>query len=880
MAANTAHAGSASPANNPAVSPQAEVAKPLKANPLEGVDSERPLIEKLEKEYNEWLRALADHPLDEEDAHSICAHCLFGTLGIVQARDLIMTFLRKQHLISEDFIHPSKVGFDPRNRDDLGGNWNGVHDHMSTIKRVGWSDLETANAVCAQIIPGDKTVELFNQTLTEDVPLKQVAPGELEYSSLACGHTNCGLRAIEAACLNADPRLSQGGRMSKEWIAKTDEPFAVAVDRGLKWTILHYAVRTKYPECLIILIAAYNVYGSVQQKTSEVQGLMQMHRLSKQMHDCGKIPDWKHIKGAILKSEPPFAEDIDFLAEFVIGKAGDNNDVTYLQCFVASHRQFVAAKKRIPGEVYGALADFSLVNMAWAVCLTAYCGPPSARAKGHVCDYVSATAVRALEKKVLAAQATTEKCSYIADLSAMRAVVETGKTAAACEASEVILLQVKRRLKAAGLPEKPETNNRLNKCLTWLSEALARFVLGKDQREGREVSHLHGCAWHFLEDVKKEFPDVKVQVLTATWPTSKAKAAGPQKQASTASASAAPVEQHLYAMDKFGVVVDPIAKLRAHSWDIGTVVGVKSEPDSIYTIAAVEANQVVRLEPCFPLAVSAFSETKMLHIDLLLLQMVIKKTADVKIQHPCWKAVRPIDTDIELSYERAFATWAVAKISKYCERAFHDVFDQVDCLSKPKQMAIAKAECPVGQLIIAPRATKILSCLTAKLGEVTQDTRAQVTLIDTVHKDHTFYAHPWIDQKHAAAFWFVEATDDPSKANMSYAMGSYDLAGGAELTAPEGITIVCGPANAEAAGSAASKLVGKQAPVKVVNPPEDAHNHIVRVRTLVNHKVLMQGDVLKVFDKGVQRGEKRPGNAAAPISVAKVMRKRWERDTA
>jgi hypothetical protein len=434
------------------------------------------------------------------------------------------------------------------------------------------------------------------------------------------------------------------------------------------------------------------------------------------------------------------------------------------------------------------------------------------------------------------------------------------------------LLQVKRRLKDAGLPEKPETNNRLNKCLTWLSEALARFVLGKEQRDGREVSHLHGCAWHFLEDVKKEFPDVKVQVLTATWPTSTAKAAGPQKQASTASASAAPAEQHLYAMDKFGVVVDPIAKLRAHSWDIGTVVGVKSEPDSIYTIAAVEANQVVRLEPCFPLAVSAFSETKMLHIDLLLLQMVIKKTADVKIQHPCWKAVRPIDTDTELSYERAFATWAVAKISKYCERAFHDVFDQVDCLSKPKQMAIAKAECPVGQLIIAPRATKILSCLTAKLGEVTQDTRAQVTLIDTVHKDHTFYAQPWIDQKHAAAFWFVEATDDPSKANMSYAMGSYDVAGGAELTAPEGITIVCGPANAEAAGSAASKLVGKQAPVKVVNPPEDAHNHIVRVRTLVNHKVLMQGDVLKVFDKGVQRGEKRPGIAAGPISVAKAMR--------
>ena len=167
------------------------------------------------------------------------------------------------------------------------------------------------------------------------------------------------------------------------------------------------------------------------------------------------------------------------------------------------------------------------------------------------------------------------------------------------------------------------------------------------------------------------------------------------------------------------------------------------------------------------------------------------------------------------------------------------------------------------------------------MGVVTLDTRAQVTLPDTEHTAHTFYAHPWIDQKHAAAFWFVETTDDPNKANTSYAIGSYDLAGGAEFTAPTGIQIVCAPSGAEAAASAPTKVIGKQAPGKVVNPPEDAHKHIVRVRTLVNHKALKKGDVLKVFDKGVQRGEKRPGIAAGPISVAKAMRpRRFQRDNA
>ena len=84
----------------------------------------------------------------------------------------------------------------------IGGSWNAVHDLMSTIHRIGWSDDETSNAVCVQIIPGDTSIEEYNQILVEDVPLKPVLPGELTHSSLGCGHTNLGLRAAEADCPN------------------------------------------------------------------------------------------------------------------------------------------------------------------------------------------------------------------------------------------------------------------------------------------------------------------------------------------------------------------------------------------------------------------------------------------------------------------------------------------------------------------------------------------------------------------------------------------------------------------------------------------------------------------------------------------------------
>ena len=249
------------------------------------------------------------------------------------------------------------MGFDPLNRDELGGNWSAVHSLLSSIKRSGWSDSETQHAMCGQIIPNDKEVEDWNRRLVANVPLAPIEKGQLEYSSFSCGHTNSGLNAVLAACPNKDPRLSIDDKLSKEHIGKTDKPFAKAVDRGLKWKILHYSVRIIYPEALVILISSYSVYGSVQQKTSEVQGLLQMYRLCKQMSDCGKDPDWEQIKATILKGEPPFAADIDYLCEFLVAKAGKSEEVTHLRSFVASHRQFVPVNVRIPGAVFGVLAE-------------------------------------------------------------------------------------------------------------------------------------------------------------------------------------------------------------------------------------------------------------------------------------------------------------------------------------------------------------------------------------------------------------------------------------------------------------------------------------------------------------------------------------------
>ena len=868
------------------------------SNPIAKAEPLKPLSEQQIAEYNAWLRTLVEFELNEADAHSICAHCRYGEVGIVRARDLLEKVFRKEHLLSEDYLAPGLLGFDPRNRDELGGNWHQVHELLAKIKRVGWSDQETKNAVCVAILPGDTTIEEFNRRLVEDVPLKQVETGSLTHSTLGCGHTNCGLRAIEAECSNNDPKISVNGKLNREHIAKTDMPFAEAVVRGLFWKILHYSVRVKYPEALTIIIAAYNVYGAVQQKTTELQGLLQLYRMAKQMHDCNKSPDWIQIKKTVLDSEPPFAPDIDFLTNFIIGKAGMSNDATFLQRFISCHRQFVPARRRIPGDVYGVLADFPLVNLAWAACLAAYTGTPSSSAKHDISDFVSASALTKLNNLLEKEQKTSATCEQLAQLGEgeLQQVVTESGTVAACVAAEVALMQVGMRLESAGIKE-GVNSNKLNKATTLLSEGLVRFVLGKEQRKDREVDHLHGVAWKFVDDLKTDFPDLKAEVLTKTWPTEVPEGAtqAKTKAAAKSSASSSKTPQtHVYNINKHGVVVDPLYKLRAQNLDIGSVIGEKGVENSFYTILSItcETNDVklqslVKPQGCAPDGVlNDACKPVTVDVDALLEKYESKKAKDIKIRHSGWKAARPIKKETELAFERAFATWAAHQISEYCQASFVNVFEIVDVLSRPRG-AIAKAACPVGLLVIAPEAIKVSSYKTAEMDEVKADRRGQITLPHSSHQDYTFLLNPWVEEERAAAFWFVDTTDDPAKANMSYATGSYDCTTGTELTAPKGITILprSPPEDAapgvttDEAAQAKTKKQKKEAkegkaasPSVVAPPPEDAHKHIARVPILINHKELKVNDVLMVFVKGESKKRAKTPTTSKRISVAKARR--------
>jgi hypothetical protein len=244
------------------------------------------------------------------------------SIGLVQAADLIENEFRKRGELYDMQMHSRQVGFDPTNRDSTGGNAQEVFLLATDIAFVGFSWAETAHALCVETKPGDRSVEQFNRRLSDGTGLAPVLEDSIHFGSLSCGHTNMALRCIDAAVASECPLLSQDGRLSVQKLQSRDPVYAEAVRQGLKWRVLRWGIRDKYPQVLGLLQAARNVSGHVQRKIHEVQGLLQMHGLASTMQKNGQPVEWTTIKRAVLRSKPPFAESIDHLMSFLATRSG------------------------------------------------------------------------------------------------------------------------------------------------------------------------------------------------------------------------------------------------------------------------------------------------------------------------------------------------------------------------------------------------------------------------------------------------------------------------------------------------------------------------------------------------------------------------------
>jgi hypothetical protein len=148
-------------------------------------------------------------------------------------------------------------------------------------------------ATCVELSSEDSWIEKKNMELAAATGLALVEPGSLKFASLACSHTNAGLRAINARLPSQCRLLSEDGHLSIEKLQRCDEKMARACTHGLPWRVLKATVRVQYPDILRIIQARLVCAGGPAQEQITVDYCRSACGPRAWKLDC--FGNWSHV---------------------------------------------------------------------------------------------------------------------------------------------------------------------------------------------------------------------------------------------------------------------------------------------------------------------------------------------------------------------------------------------------------------------------------------------------------------------------------------------------------------------------------------------------------------------------------------------------------
>ena len=478
-----------------------------------------------------------------------------GMMGLCRAADALEDRFKAMGLMFPDkmIIHCRQIAFDLSNREKMLGFVEEVFLLQEDIAFLGWCWQVCSHATCCEVKPGDSEVEDANRLFVEGTGLAPIEEDSIRYGSLSAGHTNAGLRCINAEVPSDSPLLSQDGRMSKEKLRKQCPEHYKAVNEGMPWKVLRWPVREKYPEALGLIARARNTAGHVARKVNEVEGLAQMHsaasgqiKAAAASGQKGATVDWVRIKRAVLRSRPPYVDRIDALILFVAAKGG-GVEGHYLKFCKTMHRRLVNPSKRVVlGPLFAALADFPYQYLSYAILIAAYTCPEE-HLRAGVCSWISATEVTSLWRN------TNVK------------VVEKLRDA------EKTLVDAFANVGAIGCGSDVSLNSKLTTVFSKLFILLARFVLNK--QTAVVFDDTVSIANVSLKEFAEAVPQARLEEYHRLWPAPLAKLASP--------VGAAGIE--LYEINSAGDVVHPLALIRRMGLDVGACVG-QGDSDDLFRI--------------------------------------------------------------------------------------------------------------------------------------------------------------------------------------------------------------------------------------------------------------------------------------------------------
>ena len=245
---------------------------------------------------------------------------------VVRLRDLAFALLRKNKLSYKARFHCRQVGFNPRNRSQVGIEPQENTRRLRKYRRSGWSNIECSNAAATERAPGargdaieKKNIEVVEQSAGK---IASVLPGSLKIFTITCGHTNQALRAGDAELPSTEEDLSLNGKLNKVKICGDDQDYLEAMTIGMEWTVIPWQIEQKYPELIDLIIEADNVPVTAARADNIVERLFKIQKIAKEASLSGNT-DWNLIANIANRSELQRPEEeVAQLVSFVKSSSG------------------------------------------------------------------------------------------------------------------------------------------------------------------------------------------------------------------------------------------------------------------------------------------------------------------------------------------------------------------------------------------------------------------------------------------------------------------------------------------------------------------------------------------------------------------------------
>ena len=211
-----------------------------------------------------------------------------------------------------------RVGVHLKNRSKLGVGASESQCHGKDILTEGfsWKKASDATAIEKPPPPHDSELIKFNADLVEKSVGLIPALVILEILSVGGSHTNTFCRQVKSGVRAVVQSLADAnGKLNREELCLGRPEFKDAVDEGLFWFVMHWAVAFVWPNLLTMIQMTLNTVSRGGQ--SETEMMLFMHDEAAAAIAQGSEPEWAGIIAAAKASMPACAPYMHVLAKFV-----------------------------------------------------------------------------------------------------------------------------------------------------------------------------------------------------------------------------------------------------------------------------------------------------------------------------------------------------------------------------------------------------------------------------------------------------------------------------------------------------------------------------------------------------------------------------------